>query len=222
MEMLNLFLVALLCILGPVFAQTTVSDALRFKEEYESLNGLPRSDTSCSLYHTTYIPTENQVHYIDASGAFDLLTAESAVIYFGANWCPWCRNIIPILLEETKKAGVESLFYVDITNERDTFCLQGEKAIKETAGTKGYYQILEVLDAYLLPYTLTSGSGKSIYTGEKRLLIPFLLVISKGSIRCAEVCIYQLEANQTKYDPMTDTQKAFLHLRFAEMLSDNT
>lgn len=221
MKFLNLFLLVLLCILGPVFAQTTVSDALRFKKEYESLNGLPRSDTSFALYHTTYIPTENQVHYIDASGAYDLLTAEFAIIYFGANWCPWCRNIIPILLEETEKAGVESLFYVDITDERDKFCIQKGKAIKEIAGTKGYYQMLEALDAYLFPYTLTSESGKIIDTGEKRLLIPFLVVISKGSIRCAEVCTYQLEANQTRYDPMTDTQKEFLHLHLAEMVNDN-
>ena len=198
-----------------------LSDALRFKEEYESLNGMPRSDTSFALYNTTYIPEKNAVRYIDAQKAFELLgsPSSSSVIYFGANWCPWCRNIIPVLLEEVDRNSVPALYYVDVTDERDKYVLADGAAVRESEGTEGYSRLLEALDEYLKPYILTSDSGESVDTGEKRMYIPFLLVVDKGKVLHAVLCEYALEENQTKFDPLSEAQADMLHSWFSGMLA---
>ena len=198
--------------------ETHKSDALRFKEDYESLNGAPRSEKTFALYNTVHLPEDNPVRYINAGKAAELMDSQYSVIYFGANWCPWCRNIVPVLLNESAMSGLQTLFYVDVTEERDKYELNGDMALKTADGTSGYSRLLAVLDDYLEPYTLTSDCGKTIDTGEKRLYIPFLLVIEKGRVMHAKLCTYELEPGQSKYDPLTESQRDYLHLLFSEVL----
>ena len=71
-------------------------DALAFKESYESLNGTKR-DSDGEIYNTISVPEDNPIKSINAKQAIKLLKNGNGVIYFGANWCPWCRTILPVL-----------------------------------------------------------------------------------------------------------------------------
>ena len=216
---LVLFAMSAFCVFGTnPNEEANMLDALRFKEDYESLNGMPRSEKTFALYNTVYVPESNPVRYINAEEAADLMNSQFSVIYFGANWCPWCRNIIPVLLYEVEMRGLQTLFYVDVTDERDKYELKGETALKTSEGTSGYSRILKALDDYLDSYTLTSDSGKIVDTGEKRLYIPFLLVIENGRVMHAELCTYELEPGQSKFDPLSEHQSNYLHLLFSEAL----
>ena len=215
-------IMALMLSLCSLYASTSFnnSDAIRFKEEYEKLNGMPRSEKAFALYNTTYISEDNPAVYIDMSVASDLLTSGSAIIYFGANWCPWCRNILPILICEMDRNDVDTLYYVDVTKDRDSFIFSDNDVYKEKDGSSAYYRILDILDLYLEDYTLTDDQGKIINLGEKRLLIPFIVTVSNGEIINAYLATYPLEDNQSKYDPLTPYQIDYLHNLFDDTLKN--
>ncbi len=208
-----LFLV--LCLCGLCSCQKekekkeTISDATKFKEEYEKLNNTVR-ESDGAKYNNVSIPVDNPIKYIDCSEALDILNQEKAVIYVGANWCPWCRNAVNVLFDAAKENNIETIYYLNLDDEKDEFTVEDNKVVKTKDGSKAYYQLLEKLDAILSDYTITNDKGKTFDTKEKRIYMPFVMVIKDKKVIDNHVGTVTLNKNQTKYDKMTDDQKTEL------------
>ena len=158
-----------------------ISDALKFKEEYESLNGTKREKDGKTI-RSIEISKDNPFIYKKSSEIIDMIEKKDTfVVYFGFSDCPWCRSIIPTLVEVAADLEVNQIYYVDVKNIRDTMKIGDDgKAITDTEGTKEYYQLLEKLDSVLENYTLTDEDGNEVNTGEKRIYAPNIVSIVDG------------------------------------------
>lgn len=95
------------------------SDAKRFKEDYEKLNGVETAKEGVN-YRTIEIDEDNPFVYTNLSDVVDMImNKETFFVYFGANWCPWCRSVLPTAIEEAAKAGVKKIYYVDVRPDND-------------------------------------------------------------------------------------------------------
>lgn len=159
----------------------SLSDAQKFKEEYESLNGTKREKDG-KMIRSIEILEDNPFIYKEASDIVKMIEEkETFVVYFGFSDCPWCRSMISNLVDVTKELGLHSVYYVDIKEIRDTMMLSDEgKAVIEQKGSTGYYDLLEALDSILAEYTLTNQDGTKVNAGEKRIYAPSVISIVDG------------------------------------------
>lgn len=183
------------------------SDALKFKESYESLNNTVRESDGAN-YNNVSISKNNPIKYLNALEAVDVIKNKTGVIYFGANWCPWCRNAVPVLLEAAKKEKLEPVYYVDMDTIRNVWAIKDNKLVKTTIEGEGYYELLEALDSILgdSTYTLKDSSGKIYDTKEKRIYMPLIITVNNGRILDKKVGTVNLSEEQTKYDKLTNEQ----------------
>lgn len=154
-------------------------DALKFKEEYESLNGKSNNNRK---YRKVTIDEDNPMRYKSASDIVKMIEdKKSFIVYFGFDSCPWCRSVVPTLLEVAKDLEVDTIYYVDVKEIRDVLKL-GEKdeVVTEKKGDESYYKLLELLDPVLEKYTLTNEDGKEIDTEEKRIYAPNVVSVVDG------------------------------------------
>lgn len=187
------------------------NDSLKFKEEYESLNNT-KMGSSGNTYSELTIPEDNPMIYIDAKKALDVLNSDKAVIYVGANWCPWCRKAVPIMLDVAKKLKIDTIYYLNLDNEKSKFEIKDDKLITTQEGTDNYYKLLDALEEYLEDYKLTDTSTEKEYdTKEKRIYMPYIITIKNGKI---------VEAKTTtiKTDD-AEEEKQKLNKMYSEMLS---
>ena len=73
------------------------TDAFRFQNEYESLNGQEIDNTNRTYLNVT-INKNNPVKYASYEEVMNILESGTGIIYFGYPECPWCRTIVPVLL----------------------------------------------------------------------------------------------------------------------------
>ena len=191
---------------GFFLLKTTPSeDALRFKNEYEALNGTIR-ESDGATYNIVSISKNNPIQYIDAKGAIDILESDKAILYIGADWCPWCRNAVPVLFEVAKKYSVSTIYYLDLDDEKDSFEIQDGNLVKTKEGSVGYYELLNKLSNHLNDYVLKDSNGKEYNTNEKRIYLPSVYAIKTGEVVGNHVGTTTLNEGQTKYDAMTEEQ----------------
>lgn len=105
-----------------------ITDAERFKNEYEKLN----KDTIIMN-----IDKNNPIKYVEFDEVIDILTNGTGVIYFGFPGCPWCRNMIPVLFDVAGDNNIDTIYYF---NPRDI----------RTNGDEDYKKIINILNDYLL------------------------------------------------------------------------
>ena len=200
-----------------------VSDAIKFKEEYESLNGLVNENTE-EEYINVEISSENPIVYKSGQEIVEIMENEDAIIYFGFSTCPWCRNAVPVLLEAAKELDVDTIYYVDILDMRDTYKFSGSIQPEQTKkGTDAYYKILDILDSKLEKFYVTDEAGNMYDTGVKRLYAPTVVSISKGEVKGFHVAT--VEDQEDPYTSLTDKQKEELKDSYKELinaLKDNT
>lgn len=153
-------------------------DETNFKKEYESLNG-----TSA---HKVEIIKDNNIVYIDMKKASELLESGSGVIYFGAASCEECRASVPVLLDAMSSSELETIYYVDLTNEnnlRDEYVLnEKNKAKVKLSATAEYDSVRLSLANHLEDYVLTTTKGKKVNTGQKRLQDLTVVSVVEGQI----------------------------------------
>ncbi len=196
---------------------TNNNDGVKFKKEYESLNDTVRQSDSAK-YNNIYIDKNNPIKYINSEEAINIIDDENAVIYVGANWCPWCRNAIPVLFEVSKKNNIETIYYLNLDTEKSNFEIKNGKLENVNKGTKGYYKLLDKLDSVLEEYILTDENGNEFKTGEKRIYMPFVFTVKSGKILDNHTGTVSLDDGQTKYDKMTKKQHNELYKKYDEML----
>ena len=105
------------------------TDAVKFKEEYEEYND--KENNNKKKYQTIEISKKNIIEYADYKKVFDVLDNETAIIYFGTPTCPWCRTLVPILLDAANEAGIEKIYYLNNVDSWDIKKLEKKKIITE-------------------------------------------------------------------------------------------
>ena len=85
------------------------TDALKFKEEYESLNN------EKDLIKVS-IKEKNPIVYSNLDEVIDIMDNKSGLIYFGNAKSNSCRDMISILIEAAKQTGLKKIYYIDTKN----------------------------------------------------------------------------------------------------------
>ncbi len=83
---------------------SNMTDAQRFKQEYEELNS-----SSVNMQ----ISEQNPIKYATINEIFDVLENKTGIVYFGFPGCPWCRNMLPVLLEFAKNNDIDTIYYLN-------------------------------------------------------------------------------------------------------------
>lgn len=161
------------------------SDAIRFKEEYESLNG--KENSSGKEYRTITIAKANPFVYITSEELVQKIeNGETFYVYFGSKLCPWCRSVIEKMIEVAKEKKIEKIYYVDIWDEEGNEILRDKYVLEEgipkivVKGTESYYKLLNCFEEILLDYSLTDENNNEISTNEKRIYAPSFIYVKNG------------------------------------------
>ncbi len=173
----------LLCILFISLFMLTAcgkNDAIKFKEEYEALNGT--TSKSGSKIRELTIDENNPIIYKTADEVVEMIeNKETFVVYFGFAACPWCRSVLPTLFKVSNDLGLDKIYYVDVLDIRDTLELDSDNhPITKTKGTDAYYKLLDLLNDVLDDYSMKDADGNPVDTSEKRIYAPNVVAISKG------------------------------------------
>ncbi len=154
---------------------STRKTAKDFKEEYETLN--QKKDKDGNTYLELSIESDNVIQYVMYDKIFSLLERGTGIIYFGTPKSNQCRELLPILFDASDEVGIDTVYYLDLSNDRDQKKMgEDGKIITEKEGTKNYYKLLEKLDSIVKSYDgLENGDIKRIY-------FPTLIFIKDGEI----------------------------------------
>ncbi len=177
-----------------------ITDAIKIKEEYEALN-----DTyafGSVKYNSIILDEENPFVYKTADEIVDILKNGTGIIYLGYPKCPWCRNAVNVL----QHLNVDEIYYLDMTNERNSYSVKNGELQKDNEGTKQYYEILKLLDEHLLDYEITD-NDKVYNVGEKRVYVPMVIGVLNGKVVGTHIDIVDLEEGQTAFDVLNKEQQ---------------
>ena len=178
-----------------------LTDAVRFKEEYEELNGKKTEDGDA--YLELNIDEDNKVQYVNTEEVLEILEDGTGIIYFGFPECPWCRNLVPVLLQVAEDNNYDNIYYSDCYDERDTRHLDEEgNVVTDQEGSDNYYKILDALHDYLSPY---EGLEDDNY---KRLYFPTVVFVKEGAV----VAFHEgtVESQEDPYIPLNEEQESEL------------
>lgn len=165
-----------------VISNNSQTDGIKFKEEYEKLNG--KKNDQGKKYREIIIDSKNKMVYKTTEEVLNLIDKKkSFVLYFGFDTCPWCRSVVPTLASISKELNQE-VYYIDVKDIRDTFELDDDnkpKLVKK--GSKDYSKLLEKLEPVLEDYTLTDSDNNEIKVGEKRIYAPSIVSVIDGKAK---------------------------------------
>ena len=165
-----------------VITNNSQTDGIKFKEEYEKLNG--KKNDQGKKYREITIDSKNKIVYKTTEEVLELIDKKkSFVLYFGFDTCPWCRSVVPTLASISKELNQE-VYYIDVKDIRDTFELDDDnkpKLVKK--GSKDYSKLLEKLEPVLEDYTLTDSDNNEIKVGEKRIYAPSIVSVIDGKAK---------------------------------------
>lgn len=156
------------------------TDAQKFKEEYESINGTKREKDGKEI-RTIEIAENNPMVYATAEEIAKMMDdKETFAVYFGFKDCPWCRSMVTTLIECANELKLTKIYYVDVKEIRDTLEVKDGEIITSVEGSEGYYQLLAKLDNVLSDYALNDVDGNPVDTNEKRIYAPNVVVVKNG------------------------------------------
>ncbi len=187
----------IIIIIGIIFLLLTIfvgiiisNDNLHFKFDYESLNNIPYEN---GRKIKVSIPFNNHIQYIKGKEIIETLKTKTGIVYFGYNSCPWCRNVIGLLIETAKENQIKPIYYVDIHHAIDN--VEGE--LKEYLGD--YLRVDEE-------------------TKEKVLAVPDVYFIKNGKIIGHHIST--VKSYKNPYKGMNDKQKKELKDIYQEMIEE--
>lgn len=181
-------LVVLVIVVGALllFNKKDNADALKFKEEYESLNGVKVGEKE---HRTISVDEDNPFVYATAEEIVEKIESdETFYVYFGSKLCPWCRSVIEKAIEVANREGIDVIYYVDIWDDegseilRDKYVLEDGEPVLSIKGTDSYYELLAEFDELLSEYYLTDDDGNKVSTEEKRIYAPNFFYVEKGDL----------------------------------------
>lgn len=225
-EKILMIFVPVLCVLLAILAylkflgnQTITKDSIKFKEEYEEYNG---KEVYGSKYQKLDLNPNNPIKYSNYEEILDVIENKTGIIYLGFPECPWCRTILPVLFDVSKDNDINSIYYLNIKNERDSYVVEDGKLVyqldekgNEIKGTKGYFKLLKALDKHLTDYTI-SFDGKTYETGEKRIYAPTVIFVRNGKILGLHVS--SIDSQENGFDKLNKKQKEELYNIYEEYI----
>lgn len=164
-------------------------DGEKFKQDYEKLNG--QTNDNGRKYRTIEIDKNNPFVYVSLDEVLKKMDdKESFIVYFGANWCPWCRSILPTVIETAREKRIEKILYVDVRLDNDI-----EKDIRDIysvnesgqvylshEGTEAYHDFIRRAEGVLADYA--TGEIETLdgtpFEGAKRVGAPNFVLIENG------------------------------------------
>lgn len=162
--------------------ENKITDAIKFKEEYEAYNGKVNENNQKN-YMEIKISKNNAVKYSTIDEVIDIINNGTGVIYLGYPTCPWCRNMVPVLLSAANSTSLANIYYVNMYEVRDKYELdENNKPKLVEEGDKKYQDLLDALDSILDNYTLETEDGKEVKVGEKRVYVPLVVFVKDGKI----------------------------------------
>ena len=216
---LCILLVIGLCIfLVASHEEETLTDAEKFKQDFEQYNGLTYEDTNEYVINVS-IPSDNPFIYKTGKEIVEILNNENAYVLFGYSSCPLTRSAIETLITAAEEENVETIYYVDIRDIRDEF-IPGESIIPEQTkeGSEAYYEIVNFFGSRLDKYYVSSEDGFYLYdTGVRRVLSPTLAAVSNGNV----VAMHQELVDSYTYnnEELSEEQKEELKAIYKEVFT---
>lgn len=195
-------------------------DSLKFKEEYENENN--KTNTSGKEIRNLEIPNNNPFIYKNAKDIVNSINnKESFIVYFGFSTCPWCRSVLPSLIESAKDNNIKQIYYVDVKEIRDVLEYDENKktVVTKQNGDESYMELLNLLSNVLSDYTLTDTSGKNIDTKEKRIYAPNIIKIENG--KATDIKTGITESLTDPYMDLTDEIKEEIKKEFNIILESD-
>ena len=188
------------------------TDAYKFKEEYESING--KDNGFGKKYRSLNISNDNPFVYSTPEDILERVNNnETFIVYFGFKECPWCRSILEELIHAAKDKKVDKIYYVDVRKIRDLKDIdENGNIITAEEGNKAYMELIEKFSNVLSDYTLTNKDNEKINTGEKRIYAPNIIAVSKGKAIQMEEGIP--EELTDPYSKLTDKMKKYTYNQF--------
>ena len=147
---------------------TYTEDEIKFKDEYEKVNGMELS--SDYVLKNITIPNDNNVVYLSDNNIVEKLTKGTNVIYFGWADCNWCRTALPVLLDTLKENNIDTLYYYDFKSLRNAY----ENGDEEKS--KIYENIISIIGNDINTYFDEDSSRKDM----KKMLVPTVVFIKNG------------------------------------------
>ena len=218
---LSILFIALLTITGCGKESTVKTDAVKFKEEYESLNG--KKNSKDLEYRTVSINENNPFVYIDTNELIKKIeNKETFFVYFGDSMCPWCRSVIEKAISVSNDYDIKNIYYVKIWDDnhneilRDTYKIDDNgTVVKDKDGTSDYYKLLNYFDNVLESYTLTNSNGNKITLQEKRIYAPNFIYVKNGNAEMLTEGISSLQKDSRENlteEMLKDEEKLFNEL----------
>ena len=169
-------------------------DMLRFKEEYEALNGTMNAAGTHEL-QTITIPEFNLIRYVTPEEILEIAESGTGLIYFGFPQCPWCRQMTPLLIDVALEMELDVIHYIDLLNPnsiRTTWELQDGVPVMTDEGHARYQDLLVAFRSVieplpLNPFHLTDADGNRFNTEELRIFVPTVVAIRDGRIVASHV-----------------------------------
>lgn len=151
------------------FRQQTATEAAEFKADYEALNEVLGEDGQ-PRYSYLELPADNPVVTLSYDEVMEFLDSGSGLLYIGRPGCPWCRLLLPTLLQF---AGDKEtyLYYYDVEAIRD-------------ANNDQYKALVERLYDFLPQDTVTQKEGEADFNPDlRRVVLPHLFFLDQGEIK---------------------------------------
>ena len=95
------------------------TDNIRFKEEYESING--QLNDKGKTITTINIDENNSIRYIEQQEVVEALINGTHVVYFGWPECSWCRRALPVLIDAVNEYPGMRIYYFSIKQAREDY-----------------------------------------------------------------------------------------------------
>ncbi len=101
------------------FKEQSPTDALTFKEDYESLNGTKFTYKEVEYtWSTVEINEDNNMVALTFDEVRELLNNGTGILYFSRSTCPWCRLLTPIVIDFANDIN-ENIYYYNVVPDRD-------------------------------------------------------------------------------------------------------
>lgn len=152
---------------------------LAFKESYEALNGV--IDKNGYEYRELDIPKDNPFIMVDINYILSKSqNKESFYLYIDKPTNQWGRSQINSIIKVFKENNIDTLYYLDISQDRDLLEYKNKTTAIIENGTYQYQQLLNVLKEVTEGYVLFDEFGDYMPAGEGRIYDGFLYYIKDG------------------------------------------
>lgn len=201
---------AICMLLMSVILMWRASSGYVFAYEYNSMNGKENADGE--TYMNLSVDTDNP--FIVSTDS-DIIAAidegYTGYIYFGYPTCPYCRNTVPVLMDEFKENEIRRVLYCNLKKYNYQYKYDTDVGVIETQhGSKSYDMLLDILHEYASPKVVKDIDGNVIQTGKNTLYVPAIVRFENG---VPSACWQYKDAgivlndNQSVYDEWSDEQK---------------